>query len=316
MKLKLPKINMANMSLKKVPHMVKAFATNNAPELAAGGAILALIGTVYVTIKCYDKYQKGLAQAELEKNEEFLKKAQEEKAKEPTDADVDDEDYGKDAKADAEQKPEYVNLTKRDKAKVAARTFWPCLLIVLTSAGLMIASVKFSHKQLKAAMIAATMAETALYEKENALKGLLTPKQETELKMKENEAMLQKYPAPWDDTLIERSSLLGDTLFFDPLLKRHFYSSIDLIKNAIIDMKEEILDTGGLDINSYCGYLGIAQMGESFDEVGWEFDRTGNIKCELEYKKEVNGDSDRQIVILKHKTLPQGLIGAGHFSKW
>lgn len=299
MKIKLPKLNLKGMSVKKGLHLVKAFTTENAPELAAAGAILALGATVFITVKCTKKHT------------EELKAKEEEKKQNATEVESSEDDTT-DGNTEA-KKEESTELTKVEKAKIIAKCYWPVAVSVGVSAGLMIASVKFSQKQLKAAMVAATMAETALANKDGAIAKILGSKQQAELIKEENKAELEERKAPTNTDIIERSTLAGESLFYETLTKRYFYSDIDLIKSAIIECKEEMLDCGGQTVNDYLLKLGIDTI-ECGDEIGWEFDRCGNIKCDLEYDANVNG---RPTILIKHKTLPQALISASHFgTKW
>lgn len=318
MKLKFPKINPKN-GLKTV----KAFAVNNAAELCVATAILSMGAVIICSIKGTKKCVDEIDRAKILKNTEFFEKAT--KPLDKTD-DIDDyddyddyyydEDHEDDEKETTERTidekdvPEYQDLTKREKFVIYAKCYWPVVLFTSISVGSMLMALKFKNKQIKAAMIAASMAETALASKEGTIASILSARQAKDAVMSENKAELEKNKAP-EASFIERSAIFGDALMYDPLFKRYFYSDIEQIRGAINDAREEFNDAGGLTINDFYMHLGIKTV-ECGDEIGWEYDRTGPMKCELEYDPDVNG---RPTVVLKHKNLPQALIWNGR-SRW
>jgi hypothetical protein len=309
MKLMFPKIDPKN-GLKAV----KTFATNNAAELCAATAILSMGAVIICSIKGTKKCIDEIDRAKILKNTEFFEKATKHINK-TDDIDDYDEDYEDDEEEaertiDEDDAPEYQDLTKKEKFVIYTKCYWPVALFTGLSVGSMLMALKFKNKQIKAAMIAASMAETALASKESTVASILSARQAKDAVMAENKAELEKNKAP-EAPFIERSAVPGDTLMYDPLFKRYFYSDIEQIRGAINDAREEFNDAGGLTINDFYMHLGIKTV-ECGDEIGWEYDRTGPMKCELEYDPDVNG---RPTVVLKHKNLPQALIWNGK-SRW
>lgn len=300
MKLKFPKINPKN-GLKTL----KTFTTNNAAELCAGGALLCTGAAIFFAIKGTKKCIDELDSAKILKNSEFYNQVDKAMGNNEEDA-YEDEDEVTD-KCD-EVTAEYKDLTKKEKAAIYAKCYWPVALFAILSGACVIASVKLKNKQIKAAMIAASMAETALASKYGALESILSAKQTKDAVMAENEKELDAHKAPSDDSIIERSTIIGNTLFYDPLYKRYFYSDIEGIRGAINDAREYFNEGECLTLNDFYINLGIATV-ECGDMIGWDFDRTGALKCTLEYDPNVNG---RPTVVLKHANVPQAVLGGSY----
>ena len=317
MKLKMPKID-----VKKGFSVAKVALTNNAPELCAGGALLLFGLAIWTSSKAAKKCQQEIDAAILKKNEEFFK--QQAAAQCDDVDDYDEPDYGDEPTIDiiedeysdkttkhekeVEIPADFNDLTKKEKLVIYGKNYILTILLYgLGTAGVLTA-LKLKNNKIKAAMVAASMAEAAYANKGNAIKSILTPKQVSDVEMAENEAMLENNKAP-DDSVIERSVILGDTLFYEPLMRRYFYSDIEGIKNAICDAKEQLLDTGGITLNDYCCQLGIKTIPEYGDDIAWNYDRTGNIKATLQYDPKVNG---RPTVVIKHEHMPESINRSFH----
>lgn len=314
MKLKMPKID-----VKKGFGVAKMALTNNAPELCAGGALLLFGLAIWTSSKAAKKTQADIDAAILKKNAAYF----EQQAAAHVEDDVDDyeePDYGdepeieivEDEYTDKSKKPkkeeipeipeEFNDLTTKEKFMIYGKNYiLTVILYGLGTAGVLTA-LKLKNNKIKAAMVAASMAEAAYANKNNAIKSILTPKQVSDVEMAENEETLKKNPMP-DESVIERSAILGDTLFYEPLMRRYFYSDIDGIKSAIQDAREQLLDNCGITLNDYCCQLGIKTLPNG-DDIGWDYDRTGNIQATLQYDPKVNG---RPTVVIKHEHMPESL---------
>lgn len=319
MKLKMPKID-----VKKGFGVAKMALTNNAPELCIAGSLLAFGFAIWTSSKAAQKCQQEIDAAILKKNEEFFKQQaaaqcddvddydEPDYGDEPTIDIIEDEYSDKTAKHEKEVEipADFNDLTKKEKLVIYGKNYILTILLYgLGTAGVLTA-LKLKNNKIKAAMVAASMAEAAYANKGNAIKSILTPKQVSDVEMAENEAMLENNKAP-DDSIIERSAILGDTLFYEPLMRRYFYSDIDGIRIAICDAKEQLLDTGGITLNDYCCQLGIKTIPEYGDDIAWNYDRTGNIKATLQYDPKVNG---RPTVVIKHEHMPESINKSFHKS--
>lgn len=285
--MKIPKVNMAALkgTAKTAVRSIGNFASKNAPVLAASAAILFTAGAIVATVKATKKYQEEVEKAEIEKNKEFLKHA--------TDPDQD------------ENAPkEFQGLTKTEKLLIAAKCYWLVALLFVLSSGSTIASVKFSNKQIQALAILASTSEAALARNEKAVEELLGKNKLEKVKMMANEEELKENEPPFDDDLIERSSLGGNTLFFDPMCCRYFYGDITKIEHAINVANATLLrDVGYLSINEFYQELGLKGI-EWGEYIGWDTNENGFglIDVRLEYATDTH---QRPIVILKCKTQPK-----------
>lgn len=294
-KFKFPKIKLDGETFKKGAKGAKLFLTRNAPEIAAGVALLAMGGAIYLTAKATKKYEEEKMKAEVEKNKVIIESACETKN---DNSDQDDADPNEDGETD---RTKFVSLTNKEKAVIIVKCYWPVAVLAGLSGTAMIASVKFSHKQLKAVTVMAAAAETALVSNNKALDAVLSTKDATKVRMAANEDMMEANPAPPEE-FIEKSVIIGDTLFYDPLGRRYFYSSIDGIQNALYEMIDEFQDCGTLSLNDYYDHLGIGHV-DYGDDITWDADRKGRPKCHLEYGTNIR---EATRVVIKHSVAPEG----------
>jgi cell division protein FtsL len=285
--MKIPKINMGALkgTAKTAIKSVGNFASKNAPVLAASAAILCTAGAIVATVKATKKYQEEIQKAELAKNEEFMKNA-------TTPGE------------DEEAPKEFVGLTKTEKLLIAAKCYWLVALLFVLSSGSVIASVKFSNRQIQALAILASTSEAALTRNEKAVEELLGKNKLEKIKMMANEQELKENEIPFDDNLIERSSLGGNTLFFDPMCHRYFYGDITKIEHAINEANALLLhDCGFLSVNEFYSALGLE--GVTWGEyLGWDTETMGTrlIDVKLEY---ATNPHQQPIVILRCNTEPR-----------
>lgn len=277
--MKFPKINItkegAVRSIKKIGDM----ASKNANVIAAGAAIGGLVAVIFTTVKATEKYQKEIEQAEIKKNQELIQKAQ-----------------------DGEDCP-FEPLTTKEKLLIRAKCYWLVALLAVFSGGCMVASVKFSNKQIQALAVLASATEATLGRTEGAVAELLGESKLEKVKALANEKEVANNPAPPED-LIEHSDLGGNTLMFDEMSGRYFYGDISAIEAAINRVNAALLrDIGYVSINEFYSELGL--NGVSWGEyLGWQFDSlsTRLIDAKLEYASDAHKDP---VVILKVKTQPK-----------
>lgn len=277
--MKFPKINItkegAMRSIKKIGDM----ASKNANVIAAGAAIGGMVAVIFTTVKATEKYQKEIDEAYVRKNQDAIRKAQE----------------GEDCP--------FEPLTTKEKLLIRAKCYWLVALLAVFSGGCMVASVKFSNKQIQALAVLASATEATLGRTEGAVAELLGESKLEKVKALANEKEVADNPTPPED-LIEHSDLGGNTLMFDEMSGRYFYGDISAIEAAINRVNAALLrDIGYVSINEFYSELGL--NGVSWGEyLGWQFDSlsTRLIDAKLEYASDAHKDP---VVILKVKTQPK-----------
>lgn len=284
--MKFPKINMEAIKgvTKGAVRSVGNFASKNAPVIAASAAILFSAGAIVATVQATKRYEEEIQQAEISKNEEFLKNVT---------------TPGNDENAPKE----FIELTKTEKLLIAAKCYWLVALLFVLGGGAAIASVKFSNKQIQALAILASTSEAALARNEKAIEDVLGKGKLDKIKMAANEQELSEAPIPEDDDLIERSSLGGNTLMFDTMSHRYFYGDITKIEHAINQVNATLLrDVGYVSINEFYASLGLEGV-EWGEYLGWNMDDFHSlIDVKLEYDREAH---KRPVVLVKCNTQPR-----------
>lgn len=240
------------------------FMEKNAPAICAGVAIAGLFGSVVAAIKAGPEVKEALEQAEIKKNEQALKERME----------------------DGNDETPIVDLTVKEKLPIYVKYFWKTGVLMLVSAGCMIASVRFGNKQIRTLAVLAAAAESNLASFEDAAKVVVGDKKFEQIKGQILDKNLEDNP-PKAEFVTETGK--GDTLCFEPYFKRYFKMSIEnadrIGQDLVIRYHEngeltfdEIYEAYGilkpLDLESRVK-LKLGDDGENYDIL---FENTGYFK--------------------------------------
>lgn len=212
-----------------------AVCSKHSHAVAAGIAIVTMGGAVYKAIKCTETVQKKLEEAEIKKNEAYFSQHNEA---------ADDEIVILDEEGNEVSKPhehEFQPLDKKEKFAIYAKTYWPVALLAVISAGCMVGSIILAERQIKAMALLATTAEAALDKYEIAANKVLGEEKAGEIRAQVNKDRAAEMLRMTDEDLIPHTKY-GNTLFFDAVTGRFFYSSVSLVQQAIDNLNTMLID--------------------------------------------------------------------------
>jgi len=161
------------------------------------------------------------------------------------------------------------------------KTTWKCYLPAAISGGVAVACVVGSHsvnaKRNAALATAYKLSETAFSEYREKVVETIGEKKERTVKDKVSEEQVKNNPVNRSEIIVTGK---GQTLCFDPLSHRYFYSSIDRINKAANKLNYDIntspFHNDGVTLNDFYDEIGIPGT-DTGDALGWNL-HTGLIE--------------------------------------
>ena len=254
--------------MKRGFRFVKNVAGKKSPEIAASAAIVTGGFALYKCYKATLRLNDMLEEAEIKKNADLLAKKQKGEAADETTQE----------------------LTVKEKLPIVAKCYWSTALLALLSGGLVIASVKFGRHQLKAAMLMATTAQTALEEYEKATEEVVGENKANQIKGKVAQNAIKDNPPKNPQEILDTG--FGKTLCYDMLSGRYFRCDQEYIRRKINNLNAELLDCGFVSLNDYYESVGLTPVmyGSSH---GWHYNTNysgnGTLKVGFHWGQSVVG---------------------------
>jgi hypothetical protein len=155
-------------------------------------------------------------------------------------------------------------LTTLEVVKVAWKPYIPAAVTCTASVACLIGASSVSARRNAALATAYKLSETALSEYQSKVIETFGEKKEQTVRDKVAEEQVKRHPVSANEVVITGG---GDTLCFDPMSSRHFYSDIDKIKKAENALNKRMLH----DI------FGCASLNDFYDEIGLERTEVGDI---------------------------------------
>lgn len=228
MKFKLNSATFAN-----VTKTAGKFIEKNAPAIAAGAALAAMVAAVAFAIKAGPEVSKALEEAEIKKNEKALSERMND---------------GSDATP-------IVDLTWKERGFIYAKHYWKTVLMMLISAGLMMGSVHLSNKKIRALAVLVAAAESNVDQLEGAVKTVVGEKKLDQIKGQ----LLDKQVAdnPPEGEAVVANTHNGDQLCYEPIFSTYYWSDISAVDRAYNDFMALYLSTGQVVMEDLYNLLGI-----------------------------------------------------------
>ena len=164
-----------------------------------------------------------------------------------------------------EEDQEYKPVTFKERVKLTWKEYVPSAVSGATTIGFMIAADRVQSKRLAAISALYAASQEAYKEFRNNTEKFIGSKEFKKLGEKSIEEKMAKNPV--DRTIPTRTGN-GDTLCFDVLSGRYFYSSINYIESAVNDFNQRLLVDNQLSLNEWYDYLGLDNI-RLGDEVGF-----------------------------------------------
>lgn len=165
-------------------------------------------------------------------------------------------------------------LSPREKFEETWTYYVPAALTAVGSAACVIAGHTVSTRRQAALMSLYTLSETTLEEYKQQAAEVLGPKKEKEISAAAAEAHVREYPPAQEFLLADPEK----QLFLETMTGRYFNSSVESLRQAAIDMNEEIMRSDYVLLNDWYERIGLDRV-QIGDETGWNHTK----KIELEF---------------------------------
>lgn len=176
---------------------------------------------------------------------------------------------------------EIEELTPVETIKVAWKPYIPAALTGAASIVCLIMSNRTSTRRTTALAAAYKISETALSEYKEAVVETIGEKKEKAVNHKVNENRLK-------DTDINEKTIIvtgsGDSLFIEPITHQPFTSSFEKIKKVENNINHLMICNmdGFVSMNELLDELGLEQMGDVGDTIGWNLNRDGQLDIDID----------------------------------
>jgi hypothetical protein len=184
-----------------------------------------------------------------------------------------------------EEKKKELEVEKLPPVEVV-KTTWKCYVPAavtgVVSVACLISSNSVNSKRNAALATAYKLSETAFTEYRDSVIETFGEKKEKTVRDKVSEKQIQEHPVNKTDIIVTGK---GQTLFFDPLSHRYFYSTIESIKRVENKLNKDIITDpfdSGVTVNDFYTEIGIPTTATG-DALGWNL-RIGLIDIYLSYQ--------------------------------
>lgn len=245
-------------TLKNMAKTTGKFIEKNAPAIAAGAALATMVAAVVSAIKAGPEVAKALEDAEIKKNEQALKERME----------------------DGSDETPIVDLTWKERGLIYAKYYWKTVLMMLLSAGSMVASVHFGNKKIRALAVLAAAAESNLDQLENAVKAVVGEKKFEQIRGQLIDKQIEDNP-PEGEAFVANTHN-GDQLCYEPVFGTYYWSDISAVDKAYNDYMGLYLTTQQVVMEDLYNLLGIPKnfVPKYAGKVGHMRDEEEGIVCE------------------------------------
>lgn len=173
-----------------------------------------------------------------------------------------------------EEKKEELEVDKLAPVDVVKAT-WKCYIPAVVTGGVSVACLIGSNsvnaKRNAALATAYKLSETAFAEYRDKVVETIGDKKEKVIKDKISEEKIKENPVSKTEVIITGK---GQTLFFEPLSSRYFYSNLDLIQRAVNKLNRDIITSAfddGVSVNDFYQEIGLPTTATG-DNLGWKID--------------------------------------------
>jgi hypothetical protein len=169
---------------------------------------------------------------------------------------------------DKKEELDVETLTPVEVVKTTWKCYIPTVISGVTSIACIIGSHSVNARRNAALATAYKLSETALTEYRDSVVETIGEKKERAVRDKVSEKQIEKNPISKTEVIVTGK---GNTLFFDPLSARYFYSDLEKIKRAENNLNKQIICDAfddGVTVNDFYAEIGLppTDMGET---LGW-----------------------------------------------
>ena len=256
--------------LKELAHVGMAYASEHKTTLMIGGGVAGLWIAGITAIRATPKASMLLEERRCQKHDEYIE--------------------------DHEKNP---GLSIKDYIQVTWKYYLPPMALAAVSTGAIIFAHKSDRKQNAALAAAYALSEGHLREYTEKVIETVGEKKEKEVREAIDKDRVENNP-PVDGEIISTGQ--GDTLCMDAWSGRYFYSDIEILRRAAVDLSRAVLNDETVTLNDFYDRINLdeTKMGDSFAwEIGTHQELIElNYSSQLDYKK-------RPVLVIDFKYPPR-----------
>lgn len=195
-------------------------------------------------------------------------------------------------------------LTPVETVKTTWKCYVPAAITGVASTGCLIGSNSVNAKRYAALTTAYKISETAYAEYRDKVVETIGEKKEKTIRDKVSKEQIEKNPVQKTDIIITGK---GNTLCFDPLSHRYFYSSLEKIQRAVNNLNKQIITDAfdaGVSLNDFYDEIGIPGTATG-DSLGWKIDSLIDIYPSAQMAEDGTEHEGEPCMVLNYSNPPQ-----------
>lgn len=170
---------------------------------------------------------------------------------------------------EAKKEQKVDKLTPIETVKVAWKPYIPAAVTGVFSVACLIGSNSVNAKRNVALATAYKLSETAFAEYKEKVVETVGEKKEKVIKDKVNKARIEKNPPKQNQIIVTGK---GETLCFDTISGRYFYSDIEKLRKAENIVNKRMLDEMYISLSEFYNEIGLEPTSMS-DYIGWDIQK-------------------------------------------
>lgn len=256
--------------LKEAANVVTLFASEHRTSLMVGGGIAGMVIAGVTAVRVTPKASMLLEERRCSKHDAYLE--------------------------NTEANPQ---LTIKDYIQVTWKYYLPPIALATVSAGAIIFAHKVDRKENAALAAAYAISESRLKEYSEKVLETVGEKKEKEVRDAIDKDRVNNNQ-PVDGEIISTGK--GDTLCMDAWNGRYFYSDIEVLRRAAIDLSRTVLDGETVSLNDFYDRINLPQT-KNGDFFAWEIGNH-NEMIELSFSSQLDFKK-RPVLVMDFKFAPK-----------
>lgn len=199
---------------------------------------------------------------------------------------------------------ELETLPPVEVVKTAWKCYIPAVISGATSVACLVGSHSVNARRNAALATAYKLSETAFHEYRDKVIETIGDKKERTVRDKVSEKQIKDNPVTRTEVIITGK---GQTLFFEPLSSRYFYSDLEKIKRAENNLNKAILCDAfdsGITVNDFYNEIGIPETATG-DNLGWKIGYMIDIYPSAQMAEEGTEHEGEPCIVLNYTNPPK-----------
>lgn len=196
------------------------------------------------------------------------------------------------------------SLTPIETVKATWKCYVPAAVTTVTSVACLVGSNSVNVKRNAALATAYKLSESAFSEYKEKVVQTIGEKKEKTVQDKISEEKIKNNPVNKTEVIVTGK---GQTLFFEPLSHRYFYSNLELIKRAENKLNKAIITDpfdSGVTVNEFYEEIGIPGTATG-DNLGWKLENMIDIYPSAQMAEEGCEHEGEPCIVLNYSNPPK-----------